>query len=83
MFKYLCFLIAFTSINSWGQVDYGYLKASDQKYYKNDSMEGNNQFERIDMNVKEINKLHGEVATLKAELQKLRSEVEILKAKKP
>lgn len=83
MSKYLCFLIAFTTVSSWAQVDYGYLKASDQKFYKNDSMEGNNQFERIDMNVKEINKLHGEVATLKAELQKLKSEVELIKAKKP
>ena len=59
--------------------DYGYLKPSDQKYYKNDSMEGKNSLERIDNNVKEINKLHGEIAALKAELQALKTDVEGLK----
>ena len=57
----------------------GYLSAKDQKYYKNDSFEGNNQRERIDSAVIEINKLHGEIASLKAQMQDLRKEVEDLK----
>jgi peptidoglycan hydrolase CwlO-like protein len=62
--------------------DYGYLKKEDQTYFKNDSFEGNNKWERIDLNVKEINKLHGEIASMKAEIEKLKQEVEILKNKK-
>ncbi|MFP5387335.1 MAG: hypothetical protein ACLGHN_14755 [Bacteriovoracia bacterium] len=58
-----------------------YLSTEDQKYFKNDVMEGNNQFERINMNVKEINKLHGEVAELRAEIQKLKKEITELKKK--
>lgn len=56
-----------------------YLKSEDQKYFKNDVNEGNNQFERINLNVKEINKLHGEVASLKAEVQLLKKEIDELK----
>lgn len=59
-----------------------YLNDEDQKYYKNDVMEGNNQRERIDMNVKEINKLYGEIATLKTQVQELKKEMELLKAAK-
>lgn len=61
--------------------DYGYLKPEDQKYYKNDSLDGNNQRERVDSTVKEINKLHGELAALKAQVQTLRQEVDELKKK--
>lgn len=61
---------------------YGYLEAKDQKYFKNDSFEGNNQRERVDMNVKEINKLHGEVDALKGEINNLKREIEELKKKK-
>ena len=61
--------------------DYGYLKPEDQKYYKNDSLDGNNQRERIDSTVKEINKLHGEIAAMKAQIQTLRQEVDELKKK--
>lgn len=57
----------------------GYLSEKDQKYYKNDSFEGNNQRERIDSAVIEINKLHGEVATLKAQIQTLQKDLEELK----
>ena len=64
------------------QTDYGYLKKTDQQYYKNDSMEGNNQRERIDSTVKEINKLHGEIATLKSEMSQMKQEIEALKASK-
>ncbi len=61
---------------------YGYLTAEDQKYYKNDSMDGNNQRERIDSSVKEINRLHGEINSLKAELQLMRKEIDELKKPK-
>lgn len=61
--------------------DYGYLKPEDQKYYKNDSLDGNNQRERVDSAVKEINKLHGEIAAMKAQIQTLRQEVDELKKK--
>ena len=61
--------------------DYGYLKPEDQKYYKNDSLDGNNQRERVDSTVKEINKLHGEIAAMKAQIQTLRQEVDELKKK--
>ncbi len=57
----------------------GYLSAQDQKYYKNDSFEGNNQRERIDSLVKELNKLHGELAGMKAEMQTLKAEMAELK----
>lgn len=62
--------------------DYGYLQPSDQKYFKNEHGQGNNQLERIDLNVKEINKLHGDVNTLKSEMILLKQEVEELKKKK-
>lgn len=58
---------------------YGQLTKEDQKYYKNDSMDGKNQFERIDSAVAEINKLHGEIASMKMEMQQLRKEVDELK----
>jgi TolA-binding protein len=59
----------------------GYLSAKDQKYYQNDSFEGNNQRERIDSLVIEMNKLHGELAGMKAQLQSLKAEVADLKKK--
>lgn len=61
--------------------DYGYLKPEDQKYYKNDSFEGNNQRERIDSLVKEVNKMYAEMASLKSEVQSLRRDVDELKKK--
>ena len=70
------------STSSLAQVKSGYLTKEDQKYYKNDSFEGNNKRERIDSLVIEVNKLHGEIAGLKAELQVLKKEMEELKVKK-
>lgn len=61
--------------------DFGDLKASDQKYFKNEHGDGNNKLERIDMNVKEINKLWGEVKNLKSEISRLKEEINQLKAK--
>ena len=79
----MCVLLTLLVISSTSfAVDYGYLKKEDQTYFKNDSLEGNNKWERIDLNVKEINKLHGEIASMKAEIEKLKQEVEILKNKK-
>lgn len=82
MFKILpCLLIVSGMAFAQTGKDY-YLSAEEQKYFKNDVMEGNNQFERINMNVKELNKLHGEVAALKAEIQVMKKEIEELKKKK-
>lgn len=66
-------------LSSVAQAQVGYLSAQDQKYYKNDSFEGNNQRERIDSLVKEINKLHGELAGMKGEVQTLKAEMAQLK----
>ncbi|WPU63954.1 hypothetical protein [Peredibacter starrii] len=74
----LCLMLTSTSALA---TDYGYLKPEDQKYYKNDSLDGNNQRERVDSTVKEINKLHGEIAAMKAQIQTLRQEVDELKKK--
>ncbi|WP_408096965.1 hypothetical protein ACJVC5_18170 [Peredibacter sp. HCB2-198] len=74
----LCLMLISTSAFA---TDYGYLKPEDQKYYKNDSLDGNNQRERVDSTVKEINKLHGEIAAMKAQIQTLRQEVDELKKK--
>jgi peptidoglycan hydrolase CwlO-like protein len=57
------------------------LSAEDQKYYKNEYGSGMNQLERIDSTVKEINKLHGEIAGMKAEMQAMKKEIEELKKK--
>lgn len=67
------------SFSAAAEIKNGYLTAEDQKYFKNDSFDGNNQRERIDANVKEINKLMGEIASMKSEIQALRSEVNELK----
>jgi polyhydroxyalkanoate synthesis regulator phasin len=75
-------LILLFSISSlFAQTKSYYLSPEDQKYYKNDSLEGKNQFERIDSLVQEVNKVHGEMAKMKTEIQELKKEVEDLKAK--
>lgn len=76
----LILLTCLVSGVAWSQSSANYyLSEKDQKYFKNDAMEGNNQFERINMNVKEINKLHSDMASLKAEVQVLKKEIEELK----
>jgi peptidoglycan hydrolase CwlO-like protein len=65
---------------SWSSTS-GYLNAQDQKYYKNDSFEGNNQRERIDSTVKEINKIYSELERLKTQVSELNKEVNDLKQK--
>lgn len=81
MNKTLFFFLLSTSVMAQAP-DYGYLKPEDQKFFQNDSMEGNGKLDRIDMNVKEINKLHSEMNALKGEVQKLKQEIEELKKKK-
>lgn len=71
------------SMPLWAYEYSGQLKAEDQKYYKNDSMEGNNQWDRINSLVKEVNKMYGDMAQMKAEIQTLRKEVDELKKKSP
>lgn len=83
MLKLTCLLLFLVTTASWGQKEFGYLKEEDQKFFKNESMAGNNQLERIDINVKEINKLHAEIAMLKAQLQQLKAEIAEIKAKNP
>lgn len=77
---FICFFLFSTF--ALAENRYGYLSAEDQKYYKNDSMDGNNQRERIDSSVKEINRLHGEINGLKAEIQAIRKEIDELKKSK-
>ncbi len=60
----------------------GFLKPEEQKYFQNDSLDGKNKWERIDANVAEINRLHGMVAEMKAEIGRLKVDVEELKKKK-
>ncbi|HXH76577.1 MAG TPA: hypothetical protein VNJ08_16515 [Bacteriovoracaceae bacterium] len=69
----LLFVLSFTVQAQ--QAPIGYLTPEDQKYYKNDQMDGNNKQERLDSVVKEINKLHGEIASLKAEMAALKAQV--------
>jgi peptidoglycan hydrolase CwlO-like protein len=72
----------FLCINTYAQTKYGYLEPEDQKYYKNDIMEGNNQRERIDSLVKEVNKIYAELSSVKSEMQVLKKELEDLKKSK-
>ncbi len=78
----LLFVTALTFMSSAFAVEFNYLKPEEQKYFKNDSMDGKNMQERIDMDVREINKLYGEVAMLKAEVQRLRNDLDELKKQK-
>lgn len=75
-------LVLSTSVFAFETKDYGYLTKENQPYFKNESFEGNNQVERVDLNVKEINKLHGEIRALKAEVDLLKKELIELKKKK-
>ena len=78
----LLVVLLFLSSGVHAQIKSGYLTEEEQKYYKNDSFDGNNQRERIDSLVRETNKLHQMVAGLKAEVQTLRKEIDELKKSK-
>ena len=76
------FLAAFCLLLSFSVLAadrYGDMTKDDQKFFQNDYGAGNNQRERIDKDVIEINKLHGEINGLKAEVNQLKEEVEKLK----
>jgi peptidoglycan hydrolase CwlO-like protein len=75
--KIMIFFILF-SLHAFSQSDYG-LTAEDQKYFKNDNFEGKNKLERIDANVKEINKLHQEISELKKEVNLLKEQMKSLR----
>lgn len=77
-----CLMFALFSLSLQAQDNYGFLKPEDQKYFKNDSLDGKNKWERIDANVAEINRLHGMIAEMKAEIARLKLDVEELKKKK-
>lgn len=76
--KYLALILCLSSMEAFAEFekkDFGYLKPSDQTYYKNDSFEGQNKWERIDSAVKEINKVEGEMAAMKQEIANLKGEL--------
>lgn len=64
-----------------GKLSDAYLKDEDQKYYKNQAFSGENATQRVDSLVKEINKVHGEMANMKKQIDELKKEVESLKKK--
>lgn len=59
-----------------------YISNKDQTLYRNDPTDGLNKRERIDSLVKELNKVLEEVKNMKADMAKLRQEMDELKAKK-
>jgi peptidoglycan hydrolase CwlO-like protein len=75
----VCLIFSFSA----QALEFGYLKPTDQKYYKNEAMAGMNQQERIDSTVKEINKLHGDIDQLKKDMAMMRAEIEALKNAPP
>ena len=62
--------------------EFGYLTDEQQKFYKNGSNEGKNQYERIDSLVVETNKLEGKIKSMEDDIATLKKEIEVLKAKK-
>lgn len=64
------------------QITIHQLNDQDQKYYKNTNATGMNQIERMDSAVKEINKMYGQLETMKADIERLKAEVAELKKKK-
>ena len=73
------FLVLFSGSLLAQPANVSYLTAEDQKYYRNDVMDGNNLQERISLDVKEINKLHGLINQLRSEVTALRADVDELK----
>ena len=60
------------SAQAWALNDY--LKPEDQPYYQNDA-NGKNNLDRIDSNVREINRLWGEIIALKSEIKTLKEQL--------
>jgi hypothetical protein len=79
MKRFLIFFIVCLAMNSFAQSKYG-LTEEDQKFFKNDNFEGKNKLERIDANVREINKIYGELEKMKQEISSLKSEIKQLRS---
>lgn len=77
--KTFLLVLALLTTTAFAVDKFGNLTKDDQKYYKNDSMDGLNQRERIDSAVVELNRVNGEMAAMKSEIQQLRKEVDELK----
>lgn len=68
-------LIFLVSLSSYGQ----YLKESQQKYFRNDSNDGKNHYQRIDDNVIQLNKMIEQHQLLKDQVQKNKDELKEIK----
>lgn len=87
MKSFIAFALLTFSISSWSMESHSLksgvdLKPEDQQYYKNQRFDGMNKLQRIDSLVIEVNKVYGEMATMKADIAALKDEVEKLKAAK-
>lgn len=79
----ICMAIGFSAFaTNSGSPSYGTLTPEDQKYYKNESNAGQNQFERIESLVKETNKLHGKIKAMEDDIAILKKEIATLKERK-
>ena len=79
----ICLTIGFSAFaTNSGSPSYGTLTLEDQKYYKNESNAGQNQFERIESLVKETNKLHGKIKSMEDDIAILKKEIATLKERK-
>jgi hypothetical protein len=79
----LILIFLFITFSSFGQTGNNYyLSEKDQTYFKNGANEGSNQFERIEKNVAEINKLHSKINSLETELGALKKKVEELEKRR-
>jgi hypothetical protein len=58
-----------------------YLGQDEQPFFKNDP-NGQNHLDRIDNNVRELNRLNGEVVTLKQQLASLEERIKLLEQTK-
>lgn len=70
-------IMLLTLPQAWALNDY--LTPEDQPHYQNDS-NGKNNLDRIDANVREINRLWGEIIALKAEVKKLQERLDAKEA---
>jgi polyhydroxyalkanoate synthesis regulator phasin len=61
---------------------FGQLSPDDQKMFRNDSRDGKNHLDRIDDNVRQINKLMQEISDLRTRVQILEKKVNQLENKK-
>lgn len=77
-----CFIMVSTTFAQTGSAKYGYISKEEQKYYKNEGMDGNNPRERIDSLVIETNKLYGKINSMENDIAELKQEIEKLKAAK-